>query len=268
MGIKYRHWFFDLDGTLARPGEDIVVAWKAALTSLGRDLTDFDRVFRIGPTLEKVVYELYDDATPQLVEDLMARFKPLYDEGGFPNTVPYPGVPGLLAALKAAGAKAYIVTNKRHSATQLIARKFGWDRTLDGVWSYDTFETKYKKAELLAAINASGGKAYIVTNKRHNATQLIAKKFGWDRTLDGVWSYDTFETKCKKSELLAKLLKDLGVDPKDSVMVGDTKGDVDAGKANGMATIGVTYGYGTPDEVSSADHVFASAVEIAKNLVK
>ena len=215
MGIKYRHWFFDLDGTLARTGEDIVVAWKGALTALGRDLTDFDRVFRIGPTLEKVVYELYDDATPQLVEDLMARFKPLYDESGFPNTVPYLGVP-----------------------------------------------------ELLTAIKASGGKAYIVTNKRHNATQLIAKKFGWDRLLDGVWSYDTFGTKFKKSELLAKLIKNLGVDPKDAVMVGDTKGDVDAGKANGMATIGATYGYGTPDEVSSADYVFASALEIAKNLVK
>ena len=201
----YHHWFFDLDGTLARTGEDIIVAWKAALTALGRDLTNFDKVFKIGPTLEKVVYEMYDDATPQLVEDVMVRFKALYDGGGFPNTVPYPGVP-----------------------------------------------------ELLASIKASGGKAYIVTNKRHSATQLIAKKFGWDKVLDGIWSYDTCETKYKKPELLAKLLKDLGIDSKDAVMVGDTKGDVDAGKANGMATIGVTYGYGTPDEVSGADQVFAS----------
>ena len=145
----------------------------------------------------------------------MARFKPLYDESGFPNTIPYPGVP-----------------------------------------------------ELLAAIRAQGGKAYIVTNKRHNATRLIAKKFGWDRSLDGVWSYDTFETKYTKPELLAKLLTDLGINPKDSVMVGDTKGDVDAGKANGMATIGVTYGYGTPEEVSAADFAFGTAGDIAKNLLK
>ena len=213
MGIRYRHWFFDLDGTLARTGEDIVVAWKGALTALGRDLTNFDRVFRIGPTLEKVVYELYDDATPQLVADLMERFKPLYDESGFPNTVPYPGVP-----------------------------------------------------ELLAAIRAAGGKSYVVTNKRHNATQLIAKKLGWDRLMDGVWSYDTFGTKYKKPDLLAKLVGDLGVDPKDAVMVGDTNGDVDAGKANGMATIGVTYGYGTPEEVSAADHVFASASDLLRLL--
>lgn len=212
--MKYRHWFFDLDGTLARTGEDIVVAWKGALQAMGRDLTNFDKVFKIGPTLEKIVYELYDDATPQLVEDLTAKFKPLYDESGFPNTVPYAGIP-----------------------------------------------------ELLAAIRAAGGKCYIVTNKRHHATQLIAKKFGWDRTIDGVWSYDSFETKYKKPELLAKLLAELKVDAADAVMVGDTKGDVETGKANKTATIGVTYGYGTSEEVASADHVFSAAGDIAKNLL-
>ena len=187
--MKYKHWFFDLDGTLARTGEDIILAWKGAIRAVGRDLSHFDEVFKIGPTLEQMVYALYDDATPELVEDLMARFKPLYDESGFPNTVAYPGVP-----------------------------------------------------ELLAAIRAAGGKAYIVTNKRHNATQLIARKFGWDCSLDGVWSFDTFGSKFKKPELLAKLLKDLGVDPAEAVMVGDTKGDIDAGRANGLATIGVTWG--------------------------
>lgn len=212
--MKYKHWFFDLDGTLARTGEDIVVAWKGALQAMGRDLTNFDKVFKIGPTLEKIVYELYDDATPQLVEDLMAKFKPLYDEIGFPNTVPYAGIP-----------------------------------------------------ELLAAIRAAGGKCYIVTNKRHRATQLIAKKFGWDRTMDGIWSYDSFETKYKKPELLAKLLAELQVDAADAVMVGDTKGDVETGKANKTATIGVTYGYGTSEEVASADYVFSAAGDIAKNLL-
>ena len=213
--MRYHHWFFDLDGTLARTGEDIIAAWKGAIAALGRDLTRFDEVFKIGPTLEKMVYELYDDATPELVSALMEAFKPRYDGSGFPNTVQYPGVP-----------------------------------------------------ELLAAIRAAGGRSYIVTNKRHSATQLIAMKFGWDRARDGVWSYDTFETKYKKPELLAKLLQDLGVNSKDAVMVGDTKGDVDAGKANGMATIGATWGYGTPEEVSAADHVFDSAAEIAKNLLK
>lgn len=211
----FKHWFFDLDGTLARTGDDIVAAWKAALRSLGRDLSRFDEVFRIGPPLEKMVYALYDDATPELVAELVAAFKPLYDGGGFPCTAPYPGVP-----------------------------------------------------ELLAAIRRAGGRTYVVTNKRHAATQLIVRKFGWDRLMDGVWSYDTFGTKLQKPDLLAKLMRELGVAAADAVMVGDTKGDIDAGRACGAATVGVTYGYGTPDEVAAADFVFGSAFEIAKKFVK
>ena len=209
------HWFFDLDGTLARTGEDIILAWKGVLRDLGRDLTHFDEVFTIGPSLETVVYQLYDDATPELVAQLLAGFKPRYDESGFPNTVPYAGVPELLAALRQSGVKLYIVTNKRDAPTKKIVKKFGWDNVFDGVWSYDTLETKYKKPDLLA-----------------------------------------------------HLLDMLHIDGADAVMVGDTKGDVDAGKANGVATIGVTYGYGTPEEVSAADFVFCSAFEIAKNLAK
>ena len=212
--MKYGHWFFDLDGTLARTGEDIIVAWKGALTALGRALTDFDRVFKIGPPLEKVVYELYDDATPELVADLLERFKPLYDESGFPNTVPYAGIPEALAALKSAGAKVYIVTNKRHIPTQGIAKKFGWDRLFDGIWSYDTLDVKYKKPDLLA-----------------------------------------------------KLLGDLGVAAGDAVMVGDTKGDVDSGKANGLATIGCTWGYGSREEVAEADLTFDSADEFRYHIL-
>ena len=75
-----KHWFFDLDGTLARTGEDIRRAWKEALVSLGRDISRFDEVFSIGPTLEKIVYELYDDATPELVAAIVGKFRPLYDE--------------------------------------------------------------------------------------------------------------------------------------------------------------------------------------------
>ena len=197
------HWFFDLDGTLARTGEDIIAAWKQSLADLGRECPHFDEVFTIGPTLDKVVYDLFDDASPELVAQMVARFRPNYDESGFPNTVPYPGVPEWLRSLKAAGAKLYIVTNKRHVPTQGIVRKFGWDALFDGVWSFDSFPgMKYKKPDLLA--------------------QLLATH---------------------------------AIDPSDAVMVGDTKGDVEAGRANGLYTVGVTWGYGSREELENADEL-------------
>lgn len=203
MKTSRRHWFFDFDGTLARTGEDIILAWKKTISDMGLSCSHFDEVFRIGPTLERVAYELFEDATPELVAEIGERYKPNYDESGFPNTVPYPGVSEKLAALKESGAKIYIVTNKRHAATQKIVKVLGWDGLFDGVWSFDSFP--------------------------------------------GV--------KYKKPELLARLLCELGVEPSDAVMVGDTKGDIDAGKANGVHTVGVTWGYGAREELSEADEL-------------
>lgn len=202
-GPVRRHWFFDFDGTLAKTGEDIVAAWKKSLADLGRECPHFDEVFTIGPTIEKVVYDLFDDATPELVEKVVERFRVNYDGSGFPNTVPYAGVPEWLGALKSLGAKLYIATNKRHAPTQKIVKKLGWDSIFDGVWSFDSIPgAKYRKPDLLALI-----------------------------------------------------LSKNGISPEDSVMVGDTKGDVDAGAANGMRTVGVTWGYGSREELAGADEI-------------
>ena len=200
---KLKHWFFDLDGTLARTGEDIVAAWKRSIADLGRECPHFDEVFKIGPTLEQVIYELFDDASPELVAQMVARFRPNYDESGFPLTEPYPGVPEWLKSLKGAGDRLYIVTNKRQEPTQRIVRKFGWDTLFDGVWSFDSFP--------------------------------------------GV--------KYRKPDLLAHLLKEMSIAPSCATMVGDTKGDIDAGRANGMRTIGVTWGYGSREELQNADEI-------------
>ena len=209
MTMDKKHWFFDLDGPLARTGEDIRNAWAGALVALGRDTSRFDEVFSIGPTIEKITYDLYDDASPELVAQILGQFRPLYDESGFPNTVPYDGIPEFLAALKQRGAKIYIVTNKRHAPTVAICAKFGWDRLFDGVWSYDTFDVKYAKPDLMA-----------------------------------------------------RLLKELGVDSADAVMVGDTFGDVNTGRQNAMATIGVAYGYGSREELAEADIVCGTTAEL------
>ena len=201
---KFRgHWFFDFDGTLARTGEDIILAWKKTIDDMGLSCPHFDEVFTIGPNIEKVTYELFEDATPELVAEITERYRSNYDDSGFPNTAPYPGIPERLQALKDKGAKIYIVTNKRHAATQKIVKAMGWGDFFDGVWSFDSFP----------------------------------------------------EIKYKKPELLARLLKDMNIEASDAVMVGDTKGDIDAGKANGLHTIGVTWGYGSREELAEADEI-------------
>jgi HAD superfamily hydrolase (TIGR01549 family) len=54
----------------------------------------------------------------------------------------------------------------------------------------------------------------------------------------------------EKRQKVANTLRHLGVSA--GVMVGDTPLDVDAGQFNGLATVGVTYGWVTPERVREA----------------
>ena len=212
-----RHWFFDFDGTLCDTEADIKSAWRAALRNIGRDCPHFDRVYRTGPTLDQVVYMLFDDATPALVDAVKAQFRTCYDAGGFPATRPYPWVPGWIADLKRQGCHVYVATNKRWNPTHILMEKLGWDSLFDGSFTVDMFVDPSAKAATSAALPK--------------------------RSLT-------------KAELLTEVMRERGIAPSDAVMVGDTKGDVVSGTAAGMYTIGCTWGYGTREELEGANEIY------------
>ena len=209
-----QHWFFDFDGTLCDTEADIKSAWRAALRNIGRDCPHFDRVYRTGPTLDQVVYMLFDDATPELVNAVKAQFSTCYDASGFPATHPYPWVPAWLADLKRQGCRIYVATNKRWNPTRLLMAKLGWDVLFDGYYSFDMF------------VDSA-------------ATRVALPRKA-----------------LSKAELLTEVMRQRGIVPADAVMVGDTKGDVTAGAAAGMYTIGCTWGYGTREELEGADEIY------------
>lgn len=215
-----QHWFFDFDGTLCDTEADIKSAWRAALRNIGRDCPHFDRVYRTGPTLEQVVYMLFDDATPALVDAVKAQFRTCYDASGFPATRPYPWVPAWLADLKRQGCRIYVATNKRWAPTRILMEKLGWVSLFDGFYTVDMFVDPAAKAATSAALPK--------------------------RSLT-------------KAELLAEVMRARGIAPADAVMVGDTQGDVTSGAAVGMYTIGCTWGYGTREELEGANEIYDAA---------
>ena len=197
------HWFFDFDGTLCETEADIKSAWRTVIRKLGRECPQFDAIYKTGPTIDQVTYMLFDDATPELVEQIRTLFKTCYDQSGFPETKPYPWVPAWLADLKAKGCHIYVATNKRFNPMGALMRKMNWVELFDGYYSFDMY--------------------------------------------DGL--------KLKKAELLKRVMSERGIDPADAVMVGDTRGDVEAGKGAGLYTIGCTWGYGTREELEGADEI-------------
>ena len=189
-----RHWFFDFDGTLCDTEADIKSAWRAALRNLGRDCPQFDRVYRTGPTLDQVVYMLFDDATPELVDAVKAQFRTCYDAGGFPATRPYPWVPGWIADLKRRGCRVYVATNKRWNPTRLLMAKLGWDELFDGYYSFDMFANPLSKAELLAEVMRQRGiapaDAVMVGDTKGDVTSGAAAGL---YTIGCTWGYGTRE---------------------------------------------------------------------------
>jgi len=108
----------------------------------------------------------------------------------------------------------------------------------------------------LDALAAAGCTVSVASNKRIRALDLFVEKFSWRNRIDGVWAPDLYAgVKMSKAEFLAHACIVRGWDPADAVMVGDTRGDVEAARAAGMRAVGVTWGYGEPGEVDEADLV-------------
>ena len=81
----------------------------------------------------------------------------------------------------------------------------------------------------------------------------MGRKFGWDKVFEKLYTGDMYGV--KKPELIAIVLREQGLQPESCVMVGDTLNDFTAARANQVSSVGVAWGYGTPDELRAADRI-------------
>lgn len=106
-------------------------------------------------------------------------------------------------------------------------------------------------AETLAELKKSGAKLFVASNGLEEYVKGVAKHKGISQLFDGLYSAGEYGT-ATKVDLVARLLKDHGIGS--AWMVGDRSSDVEAGKGNGIATIGCAYAkYGRPSELAGAD---------------
>jgi phosphoglycolate phosphatase len=106
----------------------------------------------------------------------------------------------------------------------------------------------------LRELAGAGVKLFIATNKRLNPTLLILDKFELRSCFTAVYGVDSFlPERPAKGEALRRGLLRHRLDAAAAVMVGDTAGDIAAGKFAGMKTLGVTWGYGGGEELRDAD---------------
>lgn len=120
-------------------------------------------------------------------------------------------------------------------------------------------------AAVLAALDGAGRPWGIVTNKAARFTQPLTQALGLDGRAATVISGDTTPHSKPHPEPLLEAARRVGIAPADCIYVGDDLRDVQAGRAAGMVTVAVTWGYlgvGEPVQLWQADHVVESAGQL------
>ncbi len=106
--------------------------------------------------------------------------------------------------------------------------------------------------ELLSDLKAAGKTVVMATSKPEYFAKLIAERFGIAPYFDLIAGSTMDETRTNKSEVITYALTQLNADTARAVMVGDRSYDVLGANALGIPCIGVTFGYGSEEELRTA----------------
>lgn len=120
--------------------------------------------------------------------------------------------------------------------------------------------------EMLETLKASGAKLYVATSKPEPLTQRILDHFDLMQYFEGMAGALMDETRTTKAEVIAYALEHFGLDPAETLMVGDRSHDVEGAAENGIPCVGVLYGYGSDTELLGAGAV--RVCETAEDLTR
>jgi len=118
--------------------------------------------------------------------------------------------------------------------------------------------------EMLADLRERGFRAFVATSKPSVYARRITDHFGLSAYFESVEGSELDGRRSDKAELIAHVLASFGLDKRRTVMVGDREHDIIGAVKNGIASIGVGYGYGSREELEAAgaSHYVASVEEL------
>lgn len=105
--------------------------------------------------------------------------------------------------------------------------------------------------KLLSKLQDEGYKLYVATSKPETTSMDIMDKFELTQYFDRICGANKDASRDEKSQVIAYLLSEIG-SVEDAVMVGDTAFDVIGAARHGIPTIGVSWGYGSVEDMKNA----------------
>ena len=117
---------FDLDGTLLNTLGDLTAAVNHGLTAHGFPThTEAEVRTYLGDGVRELIARACPPDTDEAARAaVLAAYLPYYAAHNADRTVPYDGVPALLDALKRAGVRLAVVSNKHDSGVQSLCTRF------------------------------------------------------------------------------------------------------------------------------------------------
>lgn len=107
----------------------------------------------------------------------------------------------------------------------------------------------------------------VASSKPEPFVKRILDHFGLSKYFNFIGGSDMEETRARKDQVIAYCLEALGSpDPRDCLMVGDRRHDIEGAAKYGIESVGVLYGFGTEEELrkAGADHIVKDFYELEK----
>jgi len=109
---------------------------------------------------------------------------------------------------------------------------------------------------MLAALVKQDCTLHLVTSKPVVYASKILEYFSILCRFKGLYGSSLEGGNSEKTELIQEALEDQSIDPSLAIMIGDRKHDIEGARANSVGTIGVTWGFGTKQELITASPRF------------
>lgn len=177
----FDYLFFDLDGTLTDPAQGITNSFIHALKYFGIEIPSYETLCTfIGPPLPET-FKTQFGFDKQKVAEGVKKYREYFATKGLLENSVYPGIPELLAGLKAAGKKLVVATSKPEEYSIRIIEHFGLAQYFENVCGSLMDESRSKKDEVIAyAIErnhiSDKSKILMIGDRKHDI--LGAKKIG------------------------------------------------------------------------------------------
>ena len=154
-----------------------------------------------------------------------------------------------------------------HGAPQLVARAMGGTATEEELKHALQFFLGYYEDHKMDSTCAYPGVAEtlerlghlpmaVLTNKPARISVRILKALGLEKYFRAIYGGNSFESKKPDPFGAATILRELGVTPRESMIVGDSEVDVQTARNAGTLAAAVNYGFGVHDRAAHPADIY------------